>query len=66
MKVDSEVIADIMYDDYVDEMTVTFQNKTVYTYIDVNKEIYLDFIDAESKGKFFHLYIKNNFNFRKE
>jgi hypothetical protein len=34
-----------------------------YTYINVPKDVYNDFINADSAGRFFNDYIKNDFEF---
>jgi len=40
------------------ELFVEFHNGGIYTYIDVNLEDYLGFIQSESVGKGFNEYIK--------
>ena len=36
-----------------DTLIVVFKNDSTYTYADVPEQVYLDFVAAESKGKFF-------------
>lgn len=54
----SSMLADCSYDEEAKELTVTFQTGKQYTYVDVDKSIYDDLINAASAGKFFNA-IKN-------
>jgi len=42
-------------------MRVVFWNGGIYDYYRVPKEVYEDFISAQSAGVFFHKHIKNNY-----
>lgn len=49
------------YDEEKQELTVFFQNGKEYPFADVSKEIYEEFKDAESPGKYFGAYIKGKY-----
>ena len=51
------------YDPYMKVLSVWFHgtNETQYDYIGVEKELFDNFIIAESAGKFFNLNIKNKY-----
>ena len=51
------------YDDEARELDITFTSGKKYRYFDVPLEIYAEFLDAESKGKFFNDNIKGVFSF---
>ena len=57
--VDSSDIAAIAYHEPV--LWVKFKNDAVYEYADVPEGVYVGFVDAASKGKFFHGNIKGKF-----
>ncbi len=44
-------------------MDITFRSGKVYRYSDVPLAIYVDLLDAESKGEFFNRHIKDAFHF---
>lgn len=58
-------VAEIGYD--VDTMTleVVFHKGGVYQYFDVPEVVYQEFLRADSKGKFLHANIKNNYRYAK-
>lgn len=58
-------VAEIGYD--VDTMTleVVFHKGGVYQYFDVPEAVYQEFMRADSKGKFLHANIKNNYRYTK-
>ncbi len=43
----------IEYDKGSHELDVTFTSGKTYTYYDVPQEAYVDFLDADSKGRYF-------------
>ena len=56
--VESSHIDAIGYDDLKEELVVKFKNGQEYTYSDVKPFVYNDFLNSESKGKFFAQNIK--------
>jgi hypothetical protein len=59
----SSTITSVEYDDEVHELDVTFTSGKMYRYFNVPLEIYAEFLDAGSKGKFFNDNIKGAFAF---
>jgi hypothetical protein len=59
----SSTIAESCYDTDTQELTITFNNGTKYTYHDVSDKLYEEFIMAPSIGRYFCDYIKHNHNF---
>lgn len=60
---DSSLIKEVGYDPFMEVLTVNFHNGGVYEYIEVPEEVYNDLLEAPSAGKFFHINIKNKFQF---
>ena len=46
-------------------MRVVFSNGGIYDYYRVPKEVYDDFLKADSQGVFFHKYIKKIYSYEK-
>jgi hypothetical protein len=59
----SSVIRSVEYDEQSRELDVTFVSGRTYRYKDVPLEVYVDFLDAASKGQFFNEHIKDAFSF---
>jgi hypothetical protein len=53
------------YDEGRMTMDIEFLNGDIYRYANVPVEIYTDFMDAESHGKFYVRYIRDSFEFQK-
>lgn len=60
----SSLIKEAKFTDEV--LSVEFTNGTKYNYIGVPKNVYEEFMTAESKGKFFTQNIKSKFAFEKQ
>lgn len=56
--VDSSSIAEVGYDPHREIMEVEFRNGGLYRYLEVPAEVYREFEEAESKGRFVNLRIK--------
>jgi len=56
--VQSSMFSKVSYDFKTNVLEVTFKNGRVYTYT-IPVELYYQFMDAESKGKFFNANIKH-------
>lgn len=63
--VNSSDIADIGYDDTTMTLEVGFHSGSIYQYFDVPQTAYGEFMSADSKGKYFNMYIKNNYRYSK-
>ncbi len=57
----SSNIKSVGYDKDSQILEIEFNNGNTYQYIDVSSYVYQSFLDAESKGKFFHKNIKNKY-----
>jgi len=57
--VDSSNLAAVGYDESASILYITFNNGWRYMYFDVPSEIYRGLLNASSKGKYHHAYIKN-------
>lgn len=64
--VDSSNIEAIGYDDEAMELHVQFLGGALYTYLDVPREVFDDFMAAPSKGSFLNRVIKSVYEFRKQ
>ena len=63
--VSSSNIADIGYDPSAMILEIGFRSGSVYQYFDVPQAVYEEFMRAESKGRFFHAHIENNYRYIK-
>jgi hypothetical protein len=59
----SSTIKSVEYDDDSGELDITFTSAKTYRYFNVPLEIYAEFLDAGSRGKFFNDNIKGTFAF---
>jgi hypothetical protein len=46
-------------------LEIQFRNRTIYQYFDVPNSIYEGLMNAGSTGKFFHIFIRSAFPFRR-
>lgn len=63
--VDSTDIKSVGYDPATKILEIEFHSGGIYQYLDVPDMIYSDLMNADSKGKYFHRYVKNVYNHRK-
>lgn len=61
--VESNNIKSIGWED--NKLEVEFNSGSIYEYDDVPEDIYDEFINAPSKGKYFHRHIKYGYNYRR-
>lgn len=61
----SSSVASVGYDPETNEMQVQFKGGGVYLYKKVPQHIYENMINASSVGKYFHLNVKNFYDFVK-
>ncbi len=63
----SSLLTRAEYDPLMHHMHIWFKNSGArYTYKGVPEETWAEFKASESKGKYFHMFIKNVFSFQKE
>jgi len=65
VEVESSNIEAIGYIKETKELMVQFTSGVVYAYYDVPEEVYQDFLDAESKGKYLAEHIKDAYKYDK-
>lgn len=61
--VSSSNIASIGYDESSQILEVEFKSSDVYQYYNVSKDTYETFMDAGSKGRYFHKYVRDKYKF---
>ena len=64
LDVDSSFIGAIAFNRSESCLYIRFCNQSVYLYREFNSQLFQDFVDADSKGQFFHLHIKDLFPYR--
>lgn len=64
-EVDSSNIAKIAYHDASKTLCVRFHNGGLYSYHDVDMDIYVGFVHAESVGKFLNTVVKPVYGYNK-
>jgi KTSC domain len=61
--VDSSAIQRIDYDAAARELSITFAGGNVYRYFSVPRSVYQSFLQSDSKGLFFNVYIRDRYDF---
>jgi len=59
----SSNIASIGYDPETFILEVEFHSGGIYQYFDVPQQVYIDFVNAESKGRFLWQYIRDVYEY---
>ena len=59
--VDSSNLLSVGYDRSRAILEIEFKNRRIYQYFNVPEIIFMELLNAPSKGKFFHQHIKNLF-----
>lgn len=62
----SSQLTKVVYDDVIQELTVTFVKGSIYKYANVPYNVFEALLDAESTGSYFNLHIAKKFQFQKE
>jgi len=65
MDVESTAISEIDYDDERAKLLVRFMSGERYVYVGVPAEVCRSFVEADSKGRFFQLQIRDRYPFNK-
>jgi hypothetical protein len=60
----STVISHYAYDAALKQLKICFLSSSVYIYMDVPVEVFEQFKEAQSKGRFLNLYIKKQYAFK--
>jgi len=66
IQVESSTIKAIDYMSRLYLLTIEFKNGSVYHYHSVESNVYKGLLKAESKGKYFHKYIRGKYDYKKE
>ena len=53
------------YDRWAQRLEIEFRNGRVYAYFEVPEHIHSQLMDAPSKGRYFHYYIKRHYQYRR-
>jgi lysyl-tRNA synthetase class 2 len=61
--IESAAIGTIDYDELGAELVVLFKSGRRYVYYGVPREVYQDFLDAESQGRYFNAHIKDRYRY---
>ncbi|MFA5037193.1 MAG: KTSC domain-containing protein [Candidatus Izemoplasmatales bacterium] len=64
-KVESSNISEVGHDIATDTLVVLFHHGGMYAYDDVPRQVYNDFLSADSAGKFFIANVKGKYDYRK-
>lgn len=64
-RVESTCVNDVSYDPESEEMTIVFQKRGTYKYLNVPIDTYTDFATAGKQGTYFNLYIRPSFSYEK-
>lgn len=65
VNVQSSNLDSVDYDEESETLIIKFRNGGIYKYFGVPKNIYLNLINAPSKGKYFHNFIKDIYKYQK-
>lgn len=61
LALDSTTLRSVSYAPDHRLLTLEFHSGKVYEYLDVPTQIYQDLLQADSKGRYFNLHIRNHF-----
>lgn len=60
--VSSSNLSSVGYDEADQVLEIEFNGGSVYQYFDVPKRVHQDLMNAASHGKYFHQYVKDNYD----
>lgn len=63
--VESSNIGAIAYIPQAEQLMVQFTNGSVYAYSNVSAEVFEEFLDADSKGKYLNTHIKGVYDYER-
>lgn len=61
----SRDLKSIGYDEAANVLEIEFNSGSIYNYFSVPQQIYNELMEAPSKGKYFHAYIRPVFRYQK-
>lgn len=59
----SSQINSIGYSEVYRTLYVKFSKGSIYRYFDVEKDVYQEFVNSESPGKYFHAHIRKEYSY---
>ena len=59
--VESSFVDSVGYDELGKRLVVRFKSGSIYEYLNVHKDIYLGFMEHESKGRFYSKHIRGKY-----
>ena len=62
--VESSFIDSVGYDELGRRLIVRFNSESIYEYQNVSRDVYIAFMEAESKGRFYSKHIRGKFESR--
>ena len=62
--VNSSNIIQVGFDNKTNTLRVAFVTGATYDYFNIDEQLYRHLLQAPSKGRFFHKYIKNRYNYK--
>jgi hypothetical protein len=65
-QVDSSFIRAVSYASSTHTLSIRLKGNAIYTFKDVTKDTYKDFLKSQSKGRFFNKHLKDNYNWVRE
>lgn len=65
VRVNSSNISSIGYDPMSQTLEVAFNSGGIYQYYNVPENIYINLMNAGSKGKYHHTHIKGRYNYKR-
>jgi len=65
ISVRSSNLAAVGYNPFAAVLTIAFHGDRVYQYFGVPPSVYWGLLEAESHGKFFHAFIRNQYDYRR-
>lgn len=61
----STCVNSVTYNPVTREMTIQFQQRGTYKYLDVPFDEYIEFETAGSRGTYFNLYVRDNYEYER-
>jgi len=63
--VESSNLASVGYDEVTQTLEVEFNHGGIYQYFEVQKEVYEELMNADSQGKYFNGWIKDDYEYQR-
>jgi hypothetical protein len=62
---ESRCVANVDYEPETQVLTIEFQQRGTYVYRDVPLDVFVDFADSGSQGRYFNLYIREKYSYER-